>query len=420
MKYKISSDNTRLLKNIFSLTVLQGLNYLFPFLTLLYLVRIVELENYGMLMFAVSIVNYFKLVIDYGFNLSATRAIAINNQNKEEVSNIISSTFAVKFILFAALLVPFCMLINLLDRFKVMEPLLLSYYFSLLGGCLFANWLFLGLEKMKFQVGISFVEKLIYFVLLVMTVKTKDDYFFVPIIQSITFILSGLVTLAIIRYILNIRLGRPKWQDIINRMREGWYIFVSNLSNGFYSNSPTFLLGLLGDNQMVSIYSAAEKIIKLIQLMINPVFQALFPFMSSKFSKNKKNGLVTLIPISKYILGISVLLSLGLLVCADLIVDVTYGKEFLISITLLKLMSLLPVTYAVIHLLGHQVLLTMGYAKDFALVFVIALIVNIPLTIILIMTYGAYGACFGVVVTEILIVLLLCSKIYTLGIHRIT
>jgi PST family polysaccharide transporter len=72
---KISADYKRLLSNFFSLSVLQGLNYLFPLITMPYLTRVLGMDKYGLVSYAAVIISYFQMVTDYGFNLSATKDI---------------------------------------------------------------------------------------------------------------------------------------------------------------------------------------------------------------------------------------------------------------------------------------------------------------------------------------------------------
>src|SRR5690554_7538012 len=77
-----SEDKKRLLGNFLSLSGLQVFTYILPLITLPYLVRVLGVEKYGLVMFAQSFIMFFNILVDYGFNLSATREIAVNRSEE--------------------------------------------------------------------------------------------------------------------------------------------------------------------------------------------------------------------------------------------------------------------------------------------------------------------------------------------------
>ena len=80
----LSIDIRNLISNFLSLSILQALNIFLPLLTFPYLIRVLEIENFGLVMFAQSFVYYFAIFIDFGFDYSATREISINRHNKKK------------------------------------------------------------------------------------------------------------------------------------------------------------------------------------------------------------------------------------------------------------------------------------------------------------------------------------------------
>ena len=68
------------------LYLLQFFNAAIPFLTLPYIVRILDMDKYGIFSVALNIVVYMQVFVEYGFGMSATRKVAIC-QGKNAKSN---------------------------------------------------------------------------------------------------------------------------------------------------------------------------------------------------------------------------------------------------------------------------------------------------------------------------------------------
>jgi PST family polysaccharide transporter len=76
-------DFKTILNNFFSLTLLKVLTYILPLITFPYLIRVLGVEKFGLIMFAQATMYYFEIVVDFGFNLSATREVALNAEKKK-------------------------------------------------------------------------------------------------------------------------------------------------------------------------------------------------------------------------------------------------------------------------------------------------------------------------------------------------
>ena len=113
-------------------------NFLLPLIAFPYLVRVLGPEKYGLITFALAFVQYFALLIDYGFNYTATREIAVNRDDKDKTSSIFSTVLVIKFSLFIIGLTIFSAIIFVFDKFR-QEYLL--FYFSF--GIVFSNFLHL-------------------------------------------------------------------------------------------------------------------------------------------------------------------------------------------------------------------------------------------------------------------------------------
>ena len=72
-----------LVSNFVYLAILQGLNLLLPLITFPYLVRVLGIENFGLLSFSLALITYFQIITDFGFNSIATRDISVAIEDKK-------------------------------------------------------------------------------------------------------------------------------------------------------------------------------------------------------------------------------------------------------------------------------------------------------------------------------------------------
>ena len=149
-KFMANDDKKNLINNIFSLSILHGLNYILPMLTIPYLVRVLGPEYFGLLAYATSIIGFFILFTDYGFNLSATRQVSIHREDKKKINNIFSSVITIKIALLLISLVILSIFIFSIDKFNENWELYFITFGMVFGSVIYPVWLFQGLEKMKY------------------------------------------------------------------------------------------------------------------------------------------------------------------------------------------------------------------------------------------------------------------------------
>ena len=121
VKDKIFQCGSRnlVLKNMLYLLITQIVNYILPLITIKYLILTIGVTNFGKISFVQSFLFYFIVIIDYGFNISATRDIACcNKENKDAISKIFANTLTAKIILLTVCLFIYLYLVLLIPKFK--------------------------------------------------------------------------------------------------------------------------------------------------------------------------------------------------------------------------------------------------------------------------------------------------------------
>ena len=281
-----SNDNKRLFTNFLSLSVLQGTNLLLPLVTFPYLVRVLGIEKFGLISFALATVSYFEILAEYGFDLSATRQISINRSNLDKVTSIYSSVLSLKAMLSV---VSFLLLTILVFSFHKFSDFFLIYYFTfgrVIGKSLFPVWFFQGMEKMKITTTLDILTKAVFTVAIFVFVKEEKDFLLVPIFNSLGFLSAGLLAIIQIKSRFGVSFKIQSIETLREHLKDGWHIFVSRIYVNIYTTTNIFLLGLMTNNIIVGYYSVAVKIVDAVASLMYPANNALYPYMSKLFHDN--------------------------------------------------------------------------------------------------------------------------------------
>jgi len=411
-----SPTRKKLTENFLSLSVLQGLNYLLPLITLPYLVRVLGPEKYGLVAFAQAFIAYFGILTDYGFNLSATREISIQRENKEKISAIFSSVMLIKFVFLILSFILMSVLVFSIHKFRNEWLLYFLTFGTVLGQVLFPIWFFQGIERMKYITWLNIIAKTIFTVLVFVLIHQKTDYVYVPFLGALGTIISGILALGIIRKHFKVNFHLPSKNEIIHQLREGWYIFISTVAISLYSISNTFILGLFASNTIVGYYSGAEKIINAVQGLLSPISQTIYPHISKIASESKERALKFLQKITILIGSSSFVLSLLIFLLAEVVVKILLGGQYLESIKVLRILSFLPFIVGLSNIFGIQTMLTFDYKKAFSNILIIASLINITLAFILVPFFFHIGIAFAVLISETFVTIVMFVYLQRKGI----
>ncbi len=398
-----SPTRKRLSGNFFSLSILQAANYILPLLTLPYLVRVLGPSNYGLVAFIQAFINYFLIFTDYGFNLSATRAISVERNNKIRVSEIFSSVIVIKSLFCLISFAVLILLLFLVPRFHDDWIVYIYAFGTVVGSVMFPVWFFQGMEKMKYITLINVVSKLIFTVCVFVVVTNANDYPLVPLINSLGYLVAGIISVVLVFRNFGVKFKLPSINALRYQIKDSWYFFASNVSISLVSGSNAFLLGLFSPDVFVGYYSAAEKVVKGLLCFVSPISGTLFPFISQLVKKSKKESIDLLKKILRFNMVLGGAISLALFVFCPLIVNIVFGSEFSGSIIVLKILSAIIFLLVTNDIAGMQTMIPFGYEKSFSNIILMGSIINILLVVALSPIFNHVGAAIGWLVSEIAI-----------------
>lgn len=364
--------------NILSLTLLNVISYISPLLLIPYLIRVIGAEKYGIYIFAWTFVSYFVYLVNYGFDFTATKQIAINKDNPNEISKIFSSVIIIRISITILCLLSVILSINFIPFLFTYKTIIANGLGIILGIALFPTWLFQGMEEMKFITIVNIIIRLIPLLLVFVFIKNANQYENIILIQSLGYIIGGLFSIVFGMKHYNIRFKLPSLVDLYYQLKEGWTLFLSTVGMTLYRESNVFILGITtGNYTSIGYYSMADKIIRFAQTLALPIAQSLFPFFGRNFHHNRENSFHKMAKIGKVYFILLFLISLFILLFIKPSLGIYLGGNYPDVLTNIYIMLPIVIISGFNYLYGIVGLVNLGYQRAFTL-FVLAVgLINI-------------------------------------------
>lgn len=402
---KIISNNKVLVKNFTSLSLLQLANYIFPVITLPYLVRVLGPEKYGLINFAAAFSAYFVIITDYGFNLSATQEISVNRNDKEKVSEIFSSVLTIKIILFFLSSGIFFLIVNMFELFSNDAGLYSIMFIGVVGIVLFPLWVYQGVEKMKYILIINVAIRSVTIVSIFLLVKVENDYLLLAVIYTITQVMTGITGLFFAIRKFDLRYLFPSKVQLLEQLKKGWNLFLSSIWINLYTTSNVFILGLFAPSSVVGYYSAADKVRIAFQGILSSMSQSVFPYVNKLLAESYQKFISFNRKLLKISFMIGIIISSSLFLFAEPIVKIVLGNEYSPSVIVLRIIAWLPLIIFLSNVFGIQTMLPLNYQKKFSQILFLAALINLMISFSIVPSYFEIGTAVSMLVTEIFVTL---------------
>ena len=409
----------QLFENFFSLSILNALNVLLPLVTLPYILYVVGKANYGVYSYVYAVLQYVILFSTYGFNFSATKQISQCRNDKEAVSRIYNAVIACKGIIAVVL----SLLLLLFSRIVFKDDtgvLMFLYGLGMLIGDIFTPvWLFQGMEKMKYMTLVNASSKVLFTVLIFIFVREREDFELLILLNSLGYMLAGLLSIVLVCRQFHLRIHRTTFQDIIFQFKDGGAVFGSTFGMNLYRNANVIIMKQFVSDDLVGIYSAAEKVIKGFQSLISPAAQALFPHLSHRFKGQPvKNNMRLLRKISLPFTIVVAVVTVGVYIFAPIISDLLCGKEFIACVPLIRIMTLVILFGEINYLVGIVGLINMDGQVLFFRSVLLTGIFSVVFMLVCVPHWGAVAASWAMSLSEILLFGLCLFSLYRINIRK--
>jgi len=345
-------------QNFISLVLLQGVNYLLPLLSFPFLFRVLGVERWGLISIGYSLIQYFVLFTDFGFNLSATKYISIHRDDKNLVNRYLNSVFICRILLGLFSFIILFVLIISFERFRQDAAFYLTYFGIVVGNIMFPMWFFQGIEKMKYITAFNIIAKSVSFIPFFIFIRKPEDYFLVPCFYTTGYVLAGIISIYIIYFREKMKWFLTSFDEIKFAFKDSATYFLSRISVSVFTYSSSFVLGLVCGNTAAGYYSAAEKLYQAYNQLLTPFTSVLFPYMA------KTRDIVFFKKIFKRIISINFFLLIGIILTSLWIIQIVYGEsEQSGSLSIFRILLFGCFFTIPSMLLGYPFLAAIGYSS---------------------------------------------------------
>ena len=318
--------------------VLQGLNYLVPLFVWPYLMVVLGAEGFGIVGFALQLMQFMMIVVDFGFNLSATKKIA-TAPDQETIDKVATETLYSKLCLLAVC-AALTFVILLIPHYAPYRLAVLVMFPMLIGNIFSFQWLYQGFGRIKQVSMVNCICRLLILPLTFWLVKQPDDVLLAVGIQSSTFVLSGIVMTSL-----------P--------------LFLSTATSSVYAVLFVVILGYFTTPYEVGCYAAVEKIMRVMcYLFLLPAIQVFYPHVSKLFTENRQAAQQLVRRILSVLIAVMALMGIALFFGGETAIRLL-GKDYSGTESLFRIMAFVPLFVALSGVCGQLGLVACGEAKQY-------------------------------------------------------
>lgn len=398
------SKNRTLVNNIASLGLVQIVNYIFPLITIPFVSRILGPDGFGVINYITAYITYFILIVNYGFDFTATRKIAIEPDNLVIRSNVFSEVTCARALLLIITIFIFIICIGIIPLLR--EHLMLScvLFLNVISAFLTPQYVYQGLQKLSVLSFLTIIKGVINTSLVLLLISKRNDLILYVSISVFSNFLISLTSVLYVFFILKIKFTFISIKHSLKVLKEVRLVFFSSIIFSLYTTTNIVILGFFEETKAIGFYTTAVSFIVIVQGIVNiPLSSSLYPYIGKSFSESKENGLIKLRKIIPLVFYFTASVCLGILILAPFVISLIYGKKFDGSIISVQILSFLPLISAMSSIMGIQTMLNLSMDQLFLRTTTFAACFSLVLNIIMAYFFSYIGTSISYLSTEVII-----------------
>lgn len=285
------SPGRRLTLNFFSLSFVQAISSLLQLLVIPYLIIIIGAEGFGVIAVAQVLMFYLSTLTEFGFNQTATRAIALNREEgmgtvdrspgrpvrQEGLSAVFSRVYATRWVLGFFALIILVLLVAILPLFREHALIYLTGFAFVIGQTCLVNWFFLGMEQMWYMALFHLLGRVLFVLAVFLFIKSPGDSWVYLFSLGAGNIIAGMLSLLFIKKRYGLKPRGVRVSAIGEELRGGWQYTLTNLSMNTCQYINIFILRLFTNDLVVGYFAIAERIYFVAKQVLGIFSQSAYP-----------------------------------------------------------------------------------------------------------------------------------------------
>lgn len=386
-----------LARNAIYNVIYKALSVLFPLITVTYASHKLLAFGIGQVSYAQSVVAYFVIFASLGIPYYGVREIAKSNSQLEEnvtFSNIfllnaltttIASVAYYVFILFSPVLR------QQLVLFSVVGVWLLLNFFNV-------DWYYQGKEEYGYIALRSLCVKIIFTILLFLTIKGPHDYIKYAFIYYLAIAGNYLFNFVHLRKYVHFDFSRI---EILKHLKSCLIFFSGVVSIELYMQIGITLLGTYYDKEYVGYYSNMNHVMRVLSNTLMALGAVILPRISKYYADGRIEEIRELTSRLICLLAfISLPCSVMLGILSKHFVPIFFGYSFIPAISTLSILSILVFILTLIGGVTTPILLSTNRENMYLKSSFFSLILNIILIAVLMPKFFHNGVAIASVLTE--------------------
>lgn len=271
-------------RNFMFNSLLTASGYVFTLLTYPYISRVLGLSNVGIVNFVDGLINYFILFAMMGVGTVGIREVAINKNDRNELSKTFSGVITLNTI---STLIAIAVLLTAMYTVPTLYPyrdLLYIGVCKLLFNILLVEWFFTGLEDFAYITKRTIAIKFLYVASVFLLVREASDYKIYYLLCVLTVIVNGLVNIVYCRKFISFTLKGITIRPYLSTFFSiGFYVIIGSM----YTSFNVAWLGFVSNTDEVGYYTTATKLHTIILALLTAFQNVMFPRVTALLAEGK-------------------------------------------------------------------------------------------------------------------------------------